>query len=455
MTDAPLLRLNKLTLENYRCFEKVAIEFHPELTVLVAENGRGKTAVLEAIRTALSSFVDSITKTRGNGKLNHQDIRFIEGTMNEMVPLLPTKVAAEVYIAGKIYQWGVNRKSDNPNSRTVTKPVFHLTAIEELRKNADNSVTEEGKPVQLLPFVAAYNTQRFWSDQKEKSAYDRKQEARLYGYSGCLSPSSLKSLVDWYGTKIRERTDPSYRHAGTLNYLQPLIKAVNEAIGRILEPTKWEELDWDFNRKCLVIKHPKHGKLPIRALSDGVRITVALAMDIARRCFTLNPHLENKAILQTPGILLIDEIDLHLHPGWQQQIIPLLRKAFPSLQIVLSTHSPHVLSTVAKESIRIIRIHDGVGLVETPQFQTRGVESADVLAQIMGVDPIPQVDEATWLSKYRALIDQGVSDTEDAKDLREKLIKHFGEQHPVILECDRMIRLMNFKKRLPVSKNQK
>jgi predicted ATP-binding protein involved in virulence len=125
---------------------------------------------------------------------------------------------------------------------------------------------------------------------------------------------------------------------------------------------------------------------------------IALIADIARRCASLNPHLGEEAATRTPGVLLIDEVDMHLHPRWQQLVIDLLRQTFPCLQMILSTHSPHVLSTVDKESIRVIRLRDSRGLVETPKFQTRGVQSADVLASIMEVDPTPQLREAQlWL----------------------------------------------------------
>ena len=97
----------------------------------------------------------------------------------------------------------------------------------------------------------------------------------------------------------------------------------------------------------------------------------------------------------------------------------------------------------------------GEGSLETPRFQTRGVESADVLANIMDVDPIPHVEEAQWLSNYRALIQQHLFDTTEAKALRTRLEEHFGNEHPVIFECDRMIRLERFKQTLPSPPNQK
>ena len=136
---------------------------------------------------------------------------------------------------------------------------------------------------------------------------------------------------------------------------------------------------------------------------------------------------------------------MHLHPRWQQQVLGLLREAFPAMQMVVTTHSPQVLSTVDVESIRIVRHTDGVGSIEHPRFQTRGVESADVLAEIMGVDPTPRVPEAIKMSRYRALIEDGLVEGDEAQSLRHQLLEHFGSRHPLMIQCDRLIRFQEFK----------
>lgn len=97
-------------------------------------------------------------------------------------------------------------------------------------------------------------------------------------------------------------------------------------------------------RDILVWVDELKGPRPVGLLSDGYRSTVALFADLARRCAILNPHLLEKAAEKTPGIVLIDEVDLHLHPSWQRRLIADLRKAFPAIQFVLTTHSPQVIS---------------------------------------------------------------------------------------------------------------
>jgi predicted ATP-binding protein involved in virulence len=296
--------------------------------------------------------------------------------------------------------------------------------------------------------VAFYGTDRLWSEHrlvegKRHPPIDGNE--RLAGYTDCLaSSSSFKGMIAWYEKKTEEVRDPRFS-GKVFSQNLPLLRAVNEATSKVLQPTGWCDLGWDAEHKALLVGHRDHGRLPLSALSDGVRNMIALVADIARRCATLNPHLNAAAALETPGVVFIDEVDMHLHPRWQQTVVDLLGKAFPSLQLIVSTHSPHVLSTVDKQSIRAIHLSDGRGAIETPSLQTRGVESADVLAAIMGVDPIPQVEQAEWLSSYRALIEDGGVETEEAQSLRSRLLLHFGERHPVMLECDRLIRFQAFR----------
>jgi predicted ATP-binding protein involved in virulence len=299
----------------------------------------------------------------------------------------------------------------------------------------------------VLPLLAFYGTGRLWSEGRTSEAQTSRltvADGRLAGYIDGLSSSSFfKHLVTWYEQRSHETADP--RFATVLSRNLSLLGAVNSATKLVLQPTGWCELGWDWDRRDLLVSHTNQGGLSISALSDGVRNMVALVADIARRCAVLNPHLDQEAARETPGILLIDEIDMHLHPRWQQMVVDLLGQAFPALQLVLTTHSPHVLSTVDKSSIRVIRLRDGRAIVETPALQTKGVMSADVLASIMGVDPIPEIEEAQQLSRYRALIEDGLAETEVASVLRSELAAHFGEDHPLMLDCNRLIRFQTFK----------
>jgi predicted ATP-binding protein involved in virulence len=190
--------------------------------------------------------------------------------------------------------------------------------------------------------------------------------------------------------------------------------------------------------------------MPVSQLSDGIKSILAMVADIAHRCVRLNPQFGAEAARQTPGIVLIDEVELHLHPGWQQTIIASLQAAFPHIQFIVTTHSPQVLTTVPAECIRILSVTpDGMGHIHTPDRQTQGTGSASVLAQLQGVNSVPPLSIVRDLSTYTALIQQGQGESDEAKRLRTLLDAHFGADHPLIVECDRLLRYQAFKVRLP------
>lgn len=354
-------------------------------------------------------------------------------------------------VDGDDITWGRKRRGDSPNGKTSRKDAKPLTAIaNRLRERITEQVDAPTQPADL-PLVAYYGTGRRWDDSRDNAKRPQvtPSHERCLGYEGCLSSSSPFGLfTEWYEATFRAVAEAPVTGVHKANRPERLLAAVNRAVDAVLEPeTGWRGLHWHPEEHLLLLDHPNHGHLPLSFLSDGVRNTVALVADIAHRCARLNPHLGDEAASGTSGILLIDEIDMHLHPEWQQLIVATLRSVFPHLQLIVTTHSPQVLSTVYANQIRVIRFREGLLEIQEPRFQTRGVESADVLAAIMGVDPVPKVAEAKWLSNYRAAIELGTHEEPAGLELKSRLEEHFGDQHPLMLECDRLIRFSRFKQR--------
>jgi len=433
------LRLDDLTLHNFRCFTNCEVGLHPRLTVLVAENGHGKTAILDAASLALSAYVNALYPPEKLKKIQRSDVRLAPVDGKGMTPTLPTRIVANGSVANIPTRWATSVKTYGAKVRPSTRE------LKDLQRSAAS--IRDGNDNPVLPLVAFYGTGRLWGEHRltegRRTSVTSVSE-RLTGYSECLtSSSSFRGVETWYEHRTKELASPAFKESVGTNVA--LLTAVREAARTVLEPTGWSNLDWDATLGGLVADHQEAGRLPLSSLSDGVRTMLALVADVARRCASLNPHLSANAVHETPGVLLIDEVDMHLHPRWQQVVIDRLQTAFPSLQLVVTTHSPHVLSTVDRESIRVLRTVNGQSIAQTPGFQTKGVISADVLASIMGVDPIPQVDEASWVRRYRELIEDGLADSEEAAILREKLVGHFGQQHPLMIDCDRLIRFQAFR----------
>ena len=97
---------------------------------------------------------------------------------------------------------------------------------------------------------------------------------------------------------------------------------VQQAIDSVLQETGWHSLEYSVSHeKSLILKHDEHGTLKVELLSDGIRGVLAMVGDIAYRCIKLNPHLGLNAAKESSGVVMIDEVDMHLHPAWQQTIL--------------------------------------------------------------------------------------------------------------------------------------
>jgi predicted ATP-binding protein involved in virulence len=155
-------------------------------------------------------------------------------------------------------------------------------------------------------------------------------------------------------------------------------------------------------------------ELTLNQLSAGYRNMLALVMDFARRLAQANPHLENP--LEAEAILMIDELDLHLHPTWQQKIIPDLRKVFPNTQIIATTHSPEIVTTVERHQVKILENYQ---IKECPT-PTRGRSSSDIVRDVLGLEKLrPDTEESRTLTALFDAIDN--DNLEEAKRLRLKL----------------------------------
>lgn len=463
------MRLKQVTLTNFRCFEHLQIDLHEQLTVLVAPNGCGKTSVLDAVRIALWPFVkgfDLGSQTGKSATIQIADVRRQWMADGSMVRQVPTKIRAVRQWGGADQVWEQSRESERPSTNTLGDD--NTRALTAHGKALERQV-RSGTPSITLPLVSYLGTSRLWFEGRFTSeakdvTLDVSEFSRTSGYLNCLSyTSSFKAFTSWYGWVYR-----SYRETQSAELegrppapgaerFETIISVVKAAINaHVQAPTGWRDLEYRSSQnQQLVMQHDTLGLMPVEDLSDGLRNAIALVADLAYRTCKLNPHLGQDAARLTPGVVLIDEVDMFLHPAWQQTILGSLRAAFPQIQFIVTTHSPQALSSVDAACIR--RLHEEID-PETGQRhievsgvtqQTRGVASSDLLAEIMGVNPVPDIQEAHQVSDYHALIQQNLHETAEGLDLRKKLESHFGVNHPVIRECERMIRLQTFKQKLP------
>ncbi len=480
------MRLKKVTLINFRCFQKLEVELHPRLTVLVGENGAGKTAILDGIAAGLSPILRHLSSANqrlsaSGAGIKDTDFRIesweSRGGKERWGASDYAQLIAETTSGLKWDYWRPSiAGNEPPNKIGETALASYLALISDSLRTA--------KP-ELLPVFAYYGAQRGRIEIPErlhpsKENYSHPTSALVNSLD---SLSNFKEMLKWFDIEEanelranRGRTPKDYEQS-------PALAAVGVAIETLLDfayQTPYFNKDHKF-----VLESSKKGGMPLQVsqLSQGYQSMLALGMDFARRLVLANSYFGTSptdltdslieelrrlgwmvseddllvAPMFAPAIMLVDEIDLHLHPSWQQRVLDDLMRAFPGTQFIVTTHSPQVLTTVPAECIRVLHneINPDTGQLEswleTPEQQTRGVSSADALASAMAVDPVPNVPEAAWLRQYRALIQQGLQESAEGLALWEKLIRHFGERHPEILDCERIIRLEAFKRKLPPS----
>lgn len=434
------MNLTKLSLKNYRRFPEIDINFHPILTVIAARNGQGKTSVLEAIVAALGPFVGAFD--HGVAKhIERRDARYARiGNGFENESQFPVVIEAAMATPDIAWQRALN----GPKNRTTTREAEPLAAWGrefQAMLRTSSEVT--------LPVVCYYSSRRLWVSHNDRSSKAALTESRTVGYEGCLSVfSNFTQLQKWMEQAtyavLQQQQQSGYEHSNLAARLLGIGNAVNE----VMADEGWSNFHYSLTFKTLSMSHPDHGALPMDLLSDGVRAMITLVADLALRCVRLNGHLNDRAALETTGIVLIDEVDLHLHPAWQQRVIASLRKAFPLIQFIVSTHSPQVLSTVSSENIRVVfQDRDGQWHASCPLHEVKGIESSVALNEIMGVNPVPPVEEAIWLAEYTAMIEDGTWQNSNGIALRDKLAALYGPRHQVMLDADRLIRFQEFKLR--------
>lgn len=206
-------------------------------------------------------------------------------------------------------------------------------------------LAEDGGKDLILPLFNYLGSARLWTESNEKVRTFPKG-SRLEGYHHCLSAKgSFKRFVEWFKTmELAALQDKE----GATAKIQIIKRAVTACID------DWETIYFDFNDDTLMaIRGDAENRqtLPFNYLSDGQRNIIGIVADIAYRCVLLNPQLGLAATKETPGIVLIDELDLHLHPKWQKTIVGKLKSIFPSIQFITTTHSPFIIQSLKNNEL--------------------------------------------------------------------------------------------------------
>lgn len=418
------MRIDRLKIQNFKPFDEFELELDPRFNLLVGENGTGKTSILEALTVALGIWLvkppdPELNNSRRN--IYRHEIRLVAkktGDRVQFAPRRPVRIEAEGHVQEVSHRWV--RQIGDHGERTSNQEASKTLAWIQKNFQLDSEQTV------IFPILAYYGAGRAWLPSNERPG-NRSSKARARRWSAfydCFSERvHFSQLVDWFRREAMA--------AVGLGRYRPGFEVVRQAVMRCIPGAT--DLWFDPDRQELVLSLEGQAQ-PMGNLSAGQRMMLALVADLAIKAVTQNNCLVDeclkatwvqrlgytsdeglpKVLARTPGVVLIDELDVHLHPRWQRRVVNDLRTTFPSIQFVTTTHSPFVIQALGQG--RLIRL-DQPEISLWPESESL----EDIAEAVQGV-PSPQrslrakkLDEAT--ARYYSLLKRRL--TVSAQELAE------------------------------------
>ena len=398
------MQIRHIKLCNFRCFEQIDLTLDTSFTLLLGDNGSGKTALIEALRIAAGAFLLG-TDVRRVPNIQRTDIRESITPDNlgsvveppEVQVFEPVVIDAVGIVNSKPVQWTRTQRGKSSQLRGIVEGLVRE------RK-------EGGKPV--LPLLAYYPAKRVAKqriDSIERTVPPARWER---GYEGA------------FDAELNQATQLRWLRSTTFSELQqgmtsPLLVSALDVVANCLEG--YFRVQYSVQLEELVAIDEFGRQHRARLLSEGYWTMLMMILDMAFRCATLNPHLGEEVLKQTPGIVLIDELDLHLHPRWQNHVIDDLRASFPRVQFIASTHSPLIGASLPSSCLYHLETNEE-GWCQARQYQenTLGLSANQMLTgsyfDLISDRPLAAEHEIDRLSQR---VSEG--DTDAALELLRKL----------------------------------
>lgn len=397
------MKIKKLTLTGVRAFAHAEFEFLPGMNLLVGVNGVGKTTVLDSLRICLSRVLPDINAYASPKQTFEMGDISIEAQTLQVSCDFELKSQPFNLLIVKQRESIKENKPGSPRE-SVIEISDKETISPSIQELFPNRTSDKEKPFGLF-----FSTKRAIVTDKAVSS-----SATAGGLSAAFSESlssnrdfNLRLLADWF--KVQE----------TLGEERPIglkhIAVLKKAVELFLPGFKNLRVEQIEEKSRFVID--KNGiSLNLYQLSDGERGVLSMVLDLARRLSQANPTLDNP-LDNGSAIVLIDELDLHLHPKWQRTIVENLARTFPNCQFIATTHSPQIIPSLEPERIQLIKD----GKIEYPE-RTLGVDTNWILRFLMEADDRPQ-ESIDAIKIVEGLID--IADFDEARQMIAKF-KHNG-----------------------------
>lgn len=409
---------------NFKGFQDKEVEFKSRLTVAIGNNTAGKTTLLNAIQVGLGAYLQSLKSLRGGKAFRRNFVesdRFLRYD-NDKKDYFPNRdlprisIEADIYCSSNVSAFGIElfkkrvswyREYTKSGSTTHNKEcagelINLVNEIEHRREDKEDNA--------VLPIVLSFGTNRIDAQVRQtRKVVERQQRIEKAYKAALLDQVDFASAMDWlcrYDKNLKDGKE----FEGTRD-------AFFKALARAL-PTL-SEIDIDNGEIEAVVSIP--GKTPERHhysyMSDGLKSMINIVSEIAYRCIELNGFLGNNAVLLTPGVVLIDEVDLYLHPLWQKTILRDLMLAFPEIQFIVTTHSPFIVQSLREgELISFDDVSFGEGVPDKESLEDIASSRMGMVNEIRSKRYNEMVEVAT---QYFKDLDEG--DASKAAVLKERL----------------------------------
>lgn len=410
--------VSRLRLANLRAIEAAEFRFQPGFNLIVGVNGVGKTSVLDSLGVCLSSVTKQVNRLRIRVEsFAGEDIRIGADAMT-------VECTVRVEDRDHTYLLHKPRETSAPQEKKAGMPREQVHDTPERAEFLGEApAVVSGKEPGGRPLAVLFSTNRAVPSERAPA-----KGAAAGGVASAFADAfaNRELRLAEFGEWIRVQESLSKERPASARALNSL----REAVSRFLPG--YSHLRLVGGDKAQLVIDRGTTTLPVRQLSDGERGTIALVLDLTRRLAQANPALTDPTA-DAGAIVLIDEIDLHLHPKWQRLIVGNLKAAFPRCQFIATTHSPQVIGEVEHDRIQII----AGGQVYSPTH-SYGVDSSRVLEEVMDSDPRTK-EVGDLLSKISGAI--GKQEFAEARALVTQAVERLGESDP---EVTRIRTLLDF-----------
>lgn len=395
--------IQKVKIENFRAINELDLVFDSKFNLIIGDNGVGKTSVLEAIAIGLGGLISGLEEVK-TVNFKKDDIRRVgeklgDGSYNIHYEA-PISVTFQLDMDQEVITFSRIRKGLK-SSRTSLSPHKINTIIPLKAKDSNH----------ILPLISYQSAGRMWIQKREQWENVFKSDfSRAIGYLNCLdSESNMKLFTNW----CKKMEQISWKEDKVVSEYEAVKSAVSLFMDTLMEKTTNSTIFYDKRTEELVYQD-EFEMTPLRLMSTGYRSLVGMVADLAYRMAVLNPQLLGEVVDRTPGIVLIDELDLHLHPHWQWKVIKALQITFPKIQFIATTHSPILMASMEKKQIITLKER----IVESNHLEIKCAQLED--AKGWSVSDI--------LSRYMNTEDRAKEITTKLKIVEELTLKQFNHQ---------------------------